>query len=126
VIPVQARVGKLQAVGEATSDRDRDLGLVRHPVVLVLQPQPVPVHRGVQITIVGDVDDDLRILPNLERGSGDGAVVAQHPHRGVPQPLGDRADAKIQLVAVGELDQRRPGGLRQSGRVGGERLGRSW
>ena len=53
------------------ADRDRRLGLVRDAVVLVLQPQPVPVHGGVQVAVVGDVDDDLRALPRPS-GSGRG------------------------------------------------------
>jgi hypothetical protein len=59
VVPVQAGVGELDPVGEGPADRDGRLGLVRHPVVAVLQPQPMPVHGRVQIPLVGDVDDDL-------------------------------------------------------------------
>ena len=62
VVPVQAWVGELDAVGELPTDRDRRLGLVRHAVVVVLQPQPVPVHGRVKVAVVGDVDDDLRAL----------------------------------------------------------------
>jgi len=59
VVPVQPGIRELDAVGEVATHRDRLLGLVRDPVVLVLQPQPVPVDGGVQIPFIGDVDNDL-------------------------------------------------------------------
>ena len=106
------------------ADRDRGLGLVRDAVVLVVQPQAVPVHGRLQVTLVGDVDDHLRALLDLEGRAGDGAVVAQHPHRGVPEPLGYRADPQVEGVSVGQLKQLRPGGLGQPGGIGGKGLGR--
>jgi hypothetical protein len=126
VIPVQPRIGELNAVGEVPTYRDRRLGLVRHPVVAVLQPQPVPVHGGVQVPLVDDVDDDLAALLDLEGGAGDGAVVAQHSHPGVAQPLGHRRKVQVEGVAVGQLQQLGPASLGEPGRVGGERLGGQW
>jgi hypothetical protein len=123
VVPVQAGVGELDAAGELSTHWDGRLGLVRHPVVLVFQPQPVPVHGGIEITIVGDLDDDLAALLDLEGGAGDGAVVAQHPHRGVADSLGYRPDPQLQGVAVGQLQLLGPAGLGESGGVGGKRLG---
>ena len=70
MVPVQARVGEPDPVGEIAADRDRRLGLVRDPVVLVVQPQPVPVDRRVQVTLVADVDDDLRPCWTLTVGPG--------------------------------------------------------
>ena len=125
VVPVQAGIGEPDPVGELAADRDRGLGLVRDAVVLVLQPQPVPVHGGVQVAVVGHVDDHLRALPHLQGRAGDGAVVAQHPHRGVPEPLGYRADPQVQVVAVGQLEQLWAGRLGQPGGVCREGLGRS-
>ena len=112
VVPVQARVGELDAVGEAAPDRDRLLGLVRYTVVLVLQPQPVPVHGGVQVAVVGDMDDDLGALPDVQRGAGDRAVVAEHPHGAVAKPFGHRTDPQLQHVAVVELEHGRAGSPR--------------
>jgi hypothetical protein len=100
VIPVQARVREGDARREALADRDRRLRLVG-AVVAVLQPQPVPVHGRLQVTLVDDVDLDLRSLRHPQRGARDRAVVGQHPHRRVAQLLGDRRDLQIERVAVG-------------------------
>ena len=59
VVPVQARVGEADPVGELAADRDRCLGFVGDAVVLVFQAQPVPVHGRLQIALVDDVDDYL-------------------------------------------------------------------
>jgi hypothetical protein len=59
VVPVQAGVGELDAIGEAAADRDGRLGLVGDTVVAVLQPQPVPVDGRVQVAPVLDLHDDL-------------------------------------------------------------------
>jgi hypothetical protein len=56
----------------------------------------------------------------------DGAVVAQHPHGTVAQPLGHWPDVELQGVAGGQLQQLGPASLGQPGRVGGERLGAQW
>src|SRR5215218_1403209 len=86
----------------------------------------MPVDGGVQIPLVGDLDDDLRALLDLESRTRDGAVVAQHPHRGVAHPLGHRPDRQVQGVAGGQLQQLGPGRLRQPRRVGRERLVGQW
>ena len=95
VVPVQAWVRELEAVAELPTHRDRRLGLVGDAVVAVLQPQPVPVDGRVKVTVVLNVDHDLGALSHLEGGAGDGAVVAQHPHGGVAERLGHRADAQF-------------------------------
>jgi hypothetical protein len=70
-------------------------------------------------TVVGDLHDDQGALLDLEGEAGDGAVVAQHPHLGVPEGLGHQADPQVQDVAVAELQDRRPSGLGSSeGSVG--------
>ena len=56
------------------------LRLVR-AVVAVLDADPVPVHCGVEVALVDDVDDDLGALAHLERRARDGAVVGEHPNR---------------------------------------------
>jgi hypothetical protein len=76
---------------------------VRYTVVLVLQPQPVPVHGGVQVAVVGDIDDHFRSLLNVENRAGDRAVVAEHPNGAVAKPLGHGSNAKVNRVPVGEL-----------------------
>ena len=55
--------------------------------------------------MVRHVDGDRRALRDLERRAGDRAVVGQHPHRRVADPLLDRHDLELELVAVGELDE---------------------
>ena len=52
VVPVEPGVGELDLAGERPADRDRFLGLVRDPVVAVLQPQPVPVHGRLDVAVV--------------------------------------------------------------------------
>jgi hypothetical protein len=47
---------------------------------------------------------DRRALRDLQRRTGHRAVVGQHPHRRVADPLLDRHDLELELVAVGELD----------------------
>ena len=120
MVPVQPGVGGLDPIGELPADRDGGLGLVRHAVVTVLQPQPVPVDGGVEIPFVGDVDDDFAALLDFGCGTGDGAVIAQHPHGGVAEPLGHRADPQMQRVTVSQFQQRRLAGLWQPGRIGRE------
>ena len=63
---------------------------------------------------------DLRAFLDLEGRAGDRAVVGQHPHGGVAEPLGDRRDAQVELVAVGQLDQLGRPRLGKAGDVGRE------
>ena len=92
VVPVDARVGEGDHGGEALPDLDRRLGLVR-AVVPVLEPEAVPVHGGLHIALVLDVDHDLRALPDPEDRAWDRSVVGEHPHPGATHSLGDRRDA---------------------------------
>src|SRR6266567_3856470 len=59
-VPVEPGVRELELVGEGPADRDRLLGLVRDPVVAVVQPQPMPVHGRLDIPVVGYLHGDLR------------------------------------------------------------------
>ena len=128
VVPVDARVGKRDPVREAAADRDRRLRLVR-AVVAVLQTQPVPVHGRLEVALVDDVDDELRALAHAQRRAGDRAVVGDHAHGVVADPLRDRRDPQLERVAVGELHDlgrrrlRKPGGV---GREGGVASDASW
>ena len=49
------------------------------------------------VASVLDVDGYLGALADFERRAGDGAVVGEHPHSGVPEALGDRRDAQLDL-----------------------------
>ena len=62
VVPVDAGVGERDAC--ACSAPPTGIGVLRlvRAVVAVVQPQPVPVHRRLQVALVVDVDDDLRAL----------------------------------------------------------------
>ena len=68
--------------------------------------------------------DDFRSLSDVEGGAGDRAVVAEHPNGAVVKPFGDRSNAKVQRVAVGELENFRRRGLGEAGGIGREMTGR--
>jgi hypothetical protein len=72
------------------------------------------VHGRFEIALVGDVDGDRRVLRHLERRSGHRAVVGEHPHRRIADPLLDRDDLELVRVAVSELDQLRLVRVRQT------------
>ena len=116
VVPVRALVGAVHLVGERLPDRDRRLRVVR-PVVAVLEPEPVPVHGRVEVAAVRDVDGDGRASRDLERRAGNRAVVRQHPHDGVPDPLAHRRDLELELVTVAQGHDLRAAGLRKAGRL---------
>ncbi len=56
----------------------RHLGLIRHPVVTVLQPQPVPVHGRLDITVVGHPHGDLRPLIDMQDRAAQRAAALMH------------------------------------------------
>jgi len=62
------------------------------------------VDRRFHIALVLDVDDDLGALAHLQRRTRDRAVVGEHPHLCVANPLRDRRDSQIELVAIAQLD----------------------
>ena len=103
VVPVDAGIGELDAIRERPADRDRRLCLVR-PVVAVVEPQSVPMHGRLEVAVVRDVDDELGALAHAQRRAGNRAVVREHAHRRVPDPLRDRADPQVDRVAVAEVD----------------------
>ena len=123
VVPVGAGIGEGDPVGEPAADRDRRLRLVR-AVVAVLQAQAVPVDGRFEVALVDDVHDELRALGHAQRRPGDGAVVGDHPHGVVADPLGDRRDPELERVAVGEVHHLGRRRLREAGGVGREGRGR--
>jgi hypothetical protein len=72
------------------------------------------------IASVLDVDGYLGALSDTEGRAGDGPVVGQHSHRRVPEGFGDRRDAQLEPVTVGQLDQLGRAGLREPFDVGRE------
>ena len=120
VVPVGAGIGEGDPVGEPAADRDRRLRLVR-AVVAVLQAQTVPVDGRLEVALVDDVHDELRALRHAQRRAGDGAVVGDHAHGVVADPLRDRRDPQLERVAVGELHDLGRRRLREAGGVGRER-----
>ena len=104
VVPVEPGVGELELVGERPADRDRLLGLVRDPVVAVLQPQPVPVHGRLDIAVVAHLHGDLRPLIDVQGRAGDRPVVGEHAQLGAVEALAHRADAQVETVPVVEPD----------------------
>ena len=103
VVPVQPGIREGDTRGELFAHLHRTLSLVR-AVVAVVEAQPVPVDRGLQVAPVLDIDDDLGVLLHLQGRPGYRAVVGQHPHPGVAEILGHRRDAQVEAVAVGQLD----------------------
>ena len=51
------------------------------------------------------MDGDRRALRDLQRRAGDRAAVGEHPHGRIADPLLDRRDLELELVAVGKLDE---------------------
>ena len=123
VVPVEAGVGELEPVGEGATDGYRGLGLVGNAVVAVLQAEAVPVDGGLDVAVVGHVDDDLRPLVHMETGAGDGTVVGEHAQDVVADAVGHRRDAKVESVAVTESDGFRAGSRAEVGGVGREQVG---
>ena len=122
VVPVDAGIRERHATGEAAADGDRRLGLVR-AVGAVVQAQAVPVHRLLQVAVVDDVDLDLRALADLQRRPGNRAVVGQHPHGGVAEPLAHRRDPQLKALTLGQLDKLGRSGGRQAAGVAWELVG---
>ena len=126
VIPVEPGVGELELVGEGPADRDRLLGLVRDPVVAVVQPQPVPVHGRLDIAVIGYLHGDLRPLIDVQAGAGDRPVVGEHAQVSAVEALSRRADVQVKSVTVVEPGHVRARHLRQSRGLGGEQVLRVW
>ena len=94
---------------------------MRYTVVLVLQPQPVPVHGGVQVAVVGDIDDDLGSLLDTKRGTRGSSRCSRASDGAVAKPLGHGSNAKVNRVPVGELRDLGCRGLRRPvGSVGND------
>src|SRR5918992_1104283 len=61
------------------------------------------MHRGLEITLVLDVDDDTRALAHLQDRPGDRAVVGEHPHLVLTQALDDGRDPQVERFTMLEL-----------------------
>ena len=62
------------------------------PVVAVLEPQAVPVHRCFEISVVPDPHCHGRAFGNLESRSGNRSVVGEHSDICIADSLDDRPD----------------------------------
>ena len=123
VVPVEAGVGELHAVREDAADLDRRLRVDRDAVVAVVEPQAVPVDGRLDVTVVRDVDDDLGTLVDVERRTGDRAVVGDHPDGRPCDVLDNGRDLKGQSIAVTEAMQRGSLDQREARRVAGKQVG---
>jgi hypothetical protein len=65
------------------------------------------VHGRVEVSVVGDVNRDRRALRDHQRRAGEGAVVSEHAHRRIADPLLDWRNLELELVAVRQFDQLR-------------------
>ena len=116
VVPVDAGIGERDARGVALARTDRRLSLVR-AVVAVVEPQAVPVDRGLHVALVFDLDGDLRAFGDPQHRAGNRAVVGEHPHDVIADPLGNGGDPKRVLVAVRQLHLLGHACLRQAGDI---------
>jgi hypothetical protein len=117
VVPVDARIGELDPIRERPADGNRRLRLVRS-VEAVVEPQPVPVDRSLEVPVVDDVHDELGAFADAQRRAGNRAVVREHAHRRVSDPLRDGPDPKVEGRARDELDDVRADGLGQIAGLG--------
>ena len=122
VVPVEPGVREPELARVRPADRDRYLGLIGHTVVLVLQPQAMPVHGRLDIPVVLRVHGDLRALIDVQGRAGDRPVVGEHPQLGAVDVLAHRADPQIQPVPVVKPGHVRTQHLRQSRRLGREQV----
>ena len=112
----------MDPVRERAADGDRLLGLVRHTVIAVLEPQTMPVHGCCDVAVIGYLDDDLRALINVQCWTRDRPVVGQHAQISALQVLTDWGDVKIEAISVVQADDLRWQHLVNSNGVGGEEL----
>jgi hypothetical protein len=115
VVPVDARIREVHPDREALANLDQWLRLMR-TVVAVIKSKSMPVDGRRVVSLVLDVDDDLRAFLDLEHGTGDRAVIGQHAHLGPCKFLNYRGNPQVELVPIAELDAlgcvslREPGG----------------
>ena len=76
VKPVSAGLLDRKAIGEGLARRDARITQAGHTVHLEWQYQPVPVHRGRLIEVVGHVDSDVFAFAKAQNRAGRGAVIA--------------------------------------------------
>jgi hypothetical protein len=77
----------------------------------------MPVDGCVHITVVHCVDRYLGSLIHVEGGPRNRAVVREHSDLGIAELLLDRSNAKVEMVAIFEMDIAGAGRLRQSCRL---------
>ena len=99
---------------------NRRLGLLGDAVKAVFEPEAVPVQRGVNVAEVGRLDRHLAVLVDMQRRTRNRAVVAEHPHLGVIDPLPHRLDLDLVGLAVRQPNDLRALGLFQAFDVGAE------
>jgi hypothetical protein len=92
-------------------------------VVAIVEPQAVPVDGGLHVALILDLNRDLATLRHLEDGTGDRAVVGEHPHRCVAESLDHRSDSQVEAVTVAKLDHLCGPGLGKAFDLGREVLG---
>ena len=121
VVPVEARVRELHLVGERLPDLDRCLGVMRNPVVSVLQTQAMPMNRCRDIAFVGHIDGDLAALVDVKDRTRDRSVVCEHPQIGFFYLFAYWTDVELEAVTVLQPDEFRTPNLCQSFGLVGER-----
>ncbi len=94
------------------------------PVVAVVQPQPMPVHGGLQIPVVLNLDDELRALLDLEGGAGDAAVQANIRTVASPSRLATGATRRSRVSPPANSSSwGRPASGNPDGSVGNDSVG---
>ena len=63
------------------------------------------MHGVFKVTVVRDLDCQLRALAHSQRRAGNRAVVGEHPHGRVAELLRHRRDPQVELIRVGQLNR---------------------
>ena len=106
-------------VREAAAGRHGVLRDVRHAVVAVVEPDAVPVHGGRQVEPVGELDDDARLLIDVDQRPRVLPVEAVHDERSAAEGAADEPGLEPQRVAIAETDELPWAGFGERGRVRG-------
>ncbi len=110
VKPVGARLLDREAIGEGLAWRNTGVAQPRYAIHLIGQDQPVPVHRGRLVQIVGHVDGDVFAFAKAQNRAGRGAVIANALFAEVTGVDGHPVDGQAVFTRPADQRQQRQGG----------------
>ena len=109
VVPVHARIGHVDLVGEAVASLDGGLGYPGDSVVAVVEAHAMPVDRRGHLDVVGHAHHDRRVLRRLDERTGILTVVAEHHHFVTVDYASDHRHVDVERVSIRHgHDFRRP------------------